>query len=333
MEFSYPLYKISFLLLSSAFLLSYVLTPIVRRLAINLNILDTPSLDRKIHKKPVPLLGGLAIFISFVITLVFLYLIISYHLFIGGPHFFVFGSSNLFWIKLGLYLLCSLLILVIGILDDLRSIDFRLKLAVQSLSALIIIFGGATFSLFHNPILNSLFTFFWIVGITNSFNLLDNMNGLSTSISITVVVSFILLSYFTHHYLFTLFMIIPLGCLLGFLPYNFPKAQIFLGDTGSLFIGFSIATFSVWLNEHLTSLNLSHWLTFASLVLVLGIPVLDTISVIIVRLLHHKPIYVGDTNHLSHRLVRQGFSSALAVMLLVTGSIVLGSLGLLSVLN
>lgn len=321
------LYKISLIIFACSFFLSYLLTPLIRRFSITFNIVDEPSLERKIHRNPMPLLGGMAIFLSFILTLSFLYLIISYHFSIGGPKYFLFSQQQLFWIKIGLYLISSMLILLIGILDDFKSIDFKLKLIVQSLAALILIFGGTRLNVLPWPFANILISFIWIVCLTNSLNLLDNMNGLTTGLSIIITSFFIIVAYLTQHFLLSIFLIIPLGALLGFLPYNFPKAKIFLGDTGSLFIGFSLATFSVWLFDHLIySKNM--FTAFAMLILLLSIPFFDTLTVIVIRIKNHRPIYVGDKNHLSHHLVRYGLSTTMAVIILYLSSIIFGTLGL-----
>ena len=326
----YPLilYKITLLLLLSSFCLSYLLTPIAQNLAFRFNVLDTPNY-RKIHKSPTPLLGGLAIFLAFLFTLVFFYLLISYQLFITGPAFFSFGEEKLFWLKMALYLICSLFIILIGILDDFKSLDFKLKLLIQSLVAFIMVFSGSRLNFFHLSYLNALISFFWIVGLTNSFNLLDNMNGLSSGLAIIILSLFAFLAYTTHHALFALFLLIPIGSLLGFLPYNFPKARIFLGDTGSLFIGFSLATYSTWLFDHLIKSNTSHWAVLIEMLFLLFIPLCDTLTVIAIRIKKHHPIYVGDTNHLSHQLVKRGLAPTKAVLILFMGSLLTGILGLL----
>src|SRR3989338_11629285 len=328
MPYSFTLYKIALLLLLSSLCLSFVLTPVARKVALHFNILDTPN-HRKFHSLPTPLLGGLALFLSFLITLFFFYLIISYQLFLSGPTFFSFGEEKLFWLRISLYSICSCLIILIGLLDDLKSMDFKLKLFIQSLTALIMIFSGSCFHFLPSPFLNSILSFFWIIGLTNSFNLLDNMNGLSSGLAIIILSLFAFLAYTTHHALFALFLLIPIGSLLGFLPYNFPKARIFLGDTGSLFIGFSLATYSTWLFDHLIKSNTSHLAVLIEMLFLLFIPLCDTLTVIAIRLKKHHPIYVGDSNHLSHQLVKRGLAPTKAVLILFMGSLLTGILGLL----
>lgn len=335
MGFSSPLtlYKIAFLLLVSSCLLSYLLTPLAKKMAERFDILDEPNSNRKIHARPIPLLGGVAIFVSFLITLGFLYLITTYFFSIGGPRYFIFKEKNIFWLRVALYLIGAVMIVLTGMLDDLKSIDFKPKLFVQILAALIVIFSGSHLTLFPWHIANIAISCLWIVCLTNSFNLLDNMNGLSTGLSIIIIFFYIVITYLTNHYLLAMFLLIPLGCLLGFIPYNFPRAQIFLGDTGSLFNGFSLATYSIWIFDHLFKQTSSWWSPFVSLMLLLSIPIIDTLTVIAIRLKNQKPIYIGDTNHLSHQLVRLGFSQAGSVLILYASCLAIGTMGLLYLLT
>ena len=315
-----------------SFFLCYVLTPLARKLALKFNILDTPS-ERKIHQSLIPRFGGIALFLSFCVTLTLLYLIISFHfLTIGKPFLFSFNEVKLFWLKTALYLIGATLIVFIGILDDIKNIDFRLKLLGQTLAAAIVILGGSELSLTPWGFLNTLLSFLWIIGLTNSFNLLDNMNGLSGGIAAITIFFLITISYFFKFYLLTVFLTISLGCLIGFLPYNFPKAKIFLGDAGSLFIGYSLAVYSSWLFTYLSQYHFSSFQIFPGIVLLLSIPLVDTLTVISIRLKNHKPIYIGDMNHLSHQLVRGGFSTTGAVSILFISSFLMGSLGLFFVL-
>jgi len=322
------LYKISLLLFFCSLCLSYLLTPLIRRFSIHFNILDDPTLARKSHKQPIPLLGGIAIFLSFSITLGLLFLITQYYYWVAGENYFFFKMTDLFWIKVGIYLVASLLVLLVGIMDDLKCLEFRIKLLVQGLAALIIIFGGSRLSISPWPFVNVIISFLWIVCLTNSFNLLDNMNGLSTGLSTIVILFSILVSYFTQHYLLAIFLIIPLGCFMGFLPHNFPRAKIFLGDSGSLFIGFSLATFSIWLFNYVSQ-QATMGTALLMLLIMMSIPLCDTLTVIAIRLKNRKRIYIGDTNHLSHQLVRVGFSATSAVLILYMSSIFIGTLGIL----
>lgn len=327
------LYKISFLLFLCSFFLCYALTPLARKLALKFNVVDIPS-ERKIHQSLIPRLGGIALFLSFCVTLTLLYLMISFHfLTISKPFLFSFNEVKLFWIKTALYLIGAALIIFIGILDDIKNIDFRLKLLGQALAASIVILGGSELSLTPWGFLNTLLSFLWIIGLTNSFNLLDNMNGLSGGVASITIFFLIAISYFFKFYLLTIFLIIPLGCLIGFLPYNFPKAKIFLGDTGSLFIGYSLAIYSTWLFTYLSQHYLSSFQVFSGIVFLLSIPLIDTLTVVIIRLKNKKPIYIGDMNHLSHQLVRRGLSTTKAVLVLFISSFLIGSLGLFYVLQ
>lgn len=329
-----PLYRISILLFCCSFFLSYVLTPLAGKFALKFNIMDSPG-SRKIHHEVTPRNGGLAIFLSFCITLILLYLIISLQfLHYGKPFLFLFSQVKLFWLKTALYLIGALVVILVGILDDIKSIDFKVKLLGQGLAAAIIIWGSnSTIRIFpvQWDILNTFFTFFWIIILTNSFNLLDNMNGLSPGIASIIILFFIAISFILKQFLLVLFLTIPMGCILGFLPHNFPKAKIFLGDMGSLFIGFSLATYSIWIFNILMQSNVPQSTIILGMLCLLMIPLFDTLTVILIRIKNKKPIYVGDTNHLSHQLVKCGLSTTNAVLILLAGSIGAGLLGLLYV--
>ena len=323
------LYKIAILLFLSSFILCYLLTSTAIRIAFKINLLDEPTSKRKIHSLPTPLLGGVAVFLSFLLILCFFFLIIQYFILTMGPHYFIFGSNKIFWIKIGLYLICSILIVFIGLLDDVKNINFKSKLFVQSLAALIMMLSGMTCQISPWPIFNFFVTFIWILCLTNAFNLLDNMNGLSTGLAIIVIIFFVISSYINQNYLFSLLFIILLGCLIGFFPHNFPKANIFLGDAGSLFIGFSLAVFSVWIFNQLLEQRSSFWIPLWTLLLILSIPICDTLTVVAIRIKNKKPFYIGDTNHLSHQLVKLGLSSTNAVLMLYGSALILGVIGLL----
>lgn len=296
-------------------------------------MVDLPG-SRKIHREIIPRSGGLAIFLSFFISLILLYLLISHQYLSYGKLFsFSFPQVKLFWLKTALYLIGSLVIILVGILDDIKSIDFRVKLLGQALAAAIIVLGSnSKLNLLPWDIFDTLLSLIWIVGLTNSFNLLDNMNGLSTGLASIIIIFFFTITLLTKHFLLSLFLVVPLGCYIGFLPHNFPKAKIFLGDTGSLFIGFSLATYSVWLYNHLISYQTS-WNVLIGIIFLLSIPFFDTLTVIAIRIKNRKPIYEGDTNHLSHQLVKCGFSTTTAVLVLFMSSLFSGLLGLMYVLK
>lgn len=295
-----------------------------------MNIFDYPS-SRKVHTLPTPRLGGIAIFLSFCLSLCFYFIVSTQWHFNKDP--FTFLESKTFLLQLAFYFIGALIILIVGMLDDIKMIDYRLKLISQILSALIIVLSGARFHFFSHEVLNILLSVFWIVGLTNSLNLLDNMNGLACGLTVIILGFFAALAYFTDHAPLALFLAIPIGSLLGFLPYNFPKAKIFLGDGGSLFLGFSLAASSIWLFEHLIRHQVNILTASSCLLLLASIPILDTLTVVIIRIKNRQPIYVGDTNHLSHQLVRAGLSATTAVMILYACTFVTGAISFLYILN
>ena len=329
MILDYRFLKIGLLLFSSSTLLSYVLTPLARKLAFKLKILDYPS-KRKIHSVAVPRFGGGAIFLSFLLSL-FLYFIICSKSYFDSDWLTSY-ELKLFWVKLGYYLLGTIIVVIVGALDDIKLVDYRVKLIGQILGALIITAGGTLFHVFDLHILNFLISIIWIVGFTNSMNFLDNMNGLSAGLASIIISFFIFLTFKAHQPLFALFLFVPLGCLSGFLPYNFPKAKIFLGDAGSLFIGISLGTYFIWLCNVLFQNQASYWNVLSGLFFLASIPLIDTLMVIVIRLRNRKPIYVGDTNHLSHQLVKAGLSTTSAVMCLYVGTFFAGAISLIFIL-
>jgi len=323
---------ITILLFLISGVITYALTPLTRKLALKLDILDQPVLDRKIHRDAVPLLGGLSIYVSFFLMFCLFYIVISYLFINGYMADFSPTEVKLFFIRSAFYLVGATIMLIIGLLDDIKLLDYRLKLLAQVLSACIIVLGGMRLDILPWPMADRLFSILWIVVITNSLNLLDNMNGLSSGIAMIICLLFVGVSFFTSHVLLAMYFVILSGCLVGFLPHNFPKAKIFLGDGGSLFIGFSIATYSLWLFRHLQEIQTPVWTLSLGFALLISIPIIDTLTVILIRLKNRRPIYVGDTNHLSHQLTRVGVSTTNAVLILYASAVGIGMVGFLSLI-
>ncbi|MEW6777535.1 MAG: MraY family glycosyltransferase, partial [Bdellovibrionota bacterium] len=216
----------------------------------------------------------------------------------------------------------------VGLLDD--RLGARLspwaKLAVQALAAALAIGAGAKTSAFGVPWLNALISFLWIVAITNAFNFVDNMDGLAGGL--VVISSLILWAVASQQGQF--FMGITLltlgGATMGFLPYNFPRARIYLGDAGSLFLGYTLAVLALF--ESYVTRDSPTLLPVLLPLVALTVPVFDMISVIVIRLKEGRPIYVGDKSHLSHRLVAMGMSRTMAVvtLYLIAAGLGLGAL-------
>ncbi|MFZ1752550.1 MAG: MraY family glycosyltransferase [Caldilineaceae bacterium] len=292
------------LMAASALIFAIGGTPVARWAALRLGIIDQPA-ARKIHANPVPLLGGAAIYGAFILALIFF-----------GDLFYV---SEVVAIFVGATL-CSL----VGALDDRRGLGSYTKLAVQVLAAGILIFGGVQVRLFGHW-LDMGITILWVVGITNAFNLLDNMDGLSGGIAMIAAVFFTLLAALSNQYLVGILAAALAGACAGFLIYNWNPAHIFMGDTGSLFIGFLLAAVGIKMRFPANSVAV----TWMIPVLVLGLPIFDTTLVFISRLRKGlNPLTTPGKDHISHRLARLTGSRREAVLIcyLIAGAIGLAAI-------
>ena len=289
------------LIFATALVFAIGSTPLVRRLALRVGALDQPN-ARKLHARPMPLLGGVAIYGAFLIALV-----------LFADRFFIPQLVGIFvgatWVSF------------LGIWDDRVGLSAWLKLVGQILGALILVATGVTVDLIHQPIIDAAIAIFWIVGITNAMNLLDNMDGLSGGVAAIASAFFLLLAALNGQYLVGSLSAALLGASIGFLIYNFNPASIFMGDAGSLFLGFMLAAVGIKLRfpEHPLAA------TWFIPILVLGLPIFDTALVFISRLRRgFNPLTHPGTDHLSHRLVQRGFTKREAVLILFLISVVLG---------
>jgi UDP-GlcNAc:undecaprenyl-phosphate GlcNAc-1-phosphate transferase len=280
-------------------------TPMVRRLALRLGVVDQPS-ARKIHVNPVPLLGGVAIYVAFIAAL----LIFRSR----------FRLNELAGIIVGASLMSFL-----GVWDDRRGLSPLLKLGGQFLAASILILTGVKVGTFPYEPLNVAITLLWVVAITNSFNLLDNMDGLSGGIGAVASIFFLLLAMMNGQWLVGALSAALLGACLGFLRYNFNPASIFMGDAGALFLGFMLAAVGIKLRFP-DGLEIVTWMVP---VLILGLPLFDTTLVILSRLRRGlNPLTTPGKDHVSHRLVAMGYTRREAVLICYLICAALGVLAL-----
>lgn len=304
-----------------AFLLALMFVPWARRLAIRLGVIDQPQ-GRKAHGQPTPLLGGLAIYGAFMLTLVVH--VAGYFSFQQTGWFaqafpFLPGEIGRLVHTLPKLLAISAgatLMVVLGFVDDRRGLNFsyQIKFAIQILAAGLLVAAGVRTDLMPAPFLNALVTMVWVVGITNAFNLLDNMDGLSAGVALIAAVMLLVITIAQDQFFSAMALCLLAGALLGFLRYNFPPARIFMGDTGSLFIGFLLAALSIT-SSYVVPQSASMIPALMPL-LVLSLPIFDTLSVIIIRLRERRPIFQGDRRHFSHRLVDLGMTPRGAVVFL-----------------
>jgi UDP-GlcNAc:undecaprenyl-phosphate GlcNAc-1-phosphate transferase len=293
------------LIFASALAVAVGGTPVVRRLALRLGVIDQPS-ARKVHLQPVPLLGGLAIYAGFVAAL----------LLFGNRY----GLTELISILVGASLMSFL-----GVWDDRRGLSPWLKLMGQFLAASILVMTGVYIGTFPWEILNVAVTLLWVVAITNAMNLLDNMDGLSGGIGAVASIFFLLLAVMNGQYLVGALSAALLGACLGFLVYNFNPASIFMGDTGALFLGFVLAATAIKLRFP-EGIEIVTWMVP---VLILGLPLFDTALVVISRLRRgFNPLTTPGKDHVSHRLVAIGYTRREAVLICYLICAALGILAL-----
>jgi UDP-GlcNAc:undecaprenyl-phosphate GlcNAc-1-phosphate transferase len=279
------------LIFLTALTFSILAVPVARRVALRVGVVDTPG-ARKLHVAPVPLLGGAAIYLGFVLALVFL--------------------GNLFYVRqlVGI-LLGATLVSFFGLVDDRWGMHAYLKLGGQLLAGAVLILGGTSVQLFAAPWANWALTLLWVVGITNALNLLDNMDGLSAGVTTVAAAFFLLLAALSGQYLVAALAAALIGACIGFLRYNFNPATIFMGDAGSLFLGFLLAALAIKLRFP----SNVPWVTWLVPVCVLGVPIFDTTLVTVSRLRRgHNPLTTPGKDHLSHRLVALGLTRREAVL-------------------
>ena len=280
------------LIVASALFLAVAVTPLARRIAFRSGMIDQPA-ARKQHAIPTPLLGGAAIYLAFVISL-----------FILGDRLYVNQVAGI--------LLGATLVSFLGLWDDRHPLRPGVKLAGQVLAALILVVTDVRVNATPWVWLNIVITLVWVVGITNAVNFLDNMDGLSAGIAGIAAGFFLLFAATSKQYLVGVLAAALLGACIGFLFYNFNPARIFMGDTGSLFLGFMLAAVGIKLRFP----DNSSFVTWMVPVLVLAVPIFDTTLVTISRLRRGlNPLTTPGKDHISHRLARITGSTREAVLL------------------
>src|SRR5687767_2953663 len=291
-------------------------TPMARELARRWGVLDQPS-HRKVHLNPTPLLGGLAVYGAFWLAV----LLVS-RLELFAPEVFLPAATR----ELGAIFLASLTLLGMGFVDDKYKHTFggvppRAKLAGQLLAAGVALLGGIQFHVFGNQIADAALTVLWIIGISNAINFLDNMDGLSAGATSIAAIFFAVLAALHGQILVTIMALALAGACFGFLRYNFNPASVFVGDAGTLFMGFLLAVIGLKLE-----VSGPAWWSFVLVAVVLALPIFDTSLVTAHRLLTGRGIAQGGKDHTSHRLVKLGLPHRQAVLVLYGASIASGSL-------
>ena len=306
---------IAFLL---AFIVAFMATPYTVKLAKKVGAVDVPKDERRMHKRAMPKFGGPAVILGFLVSVIYLLIVMSMENTIG-----LFGPENYGMKLLGMFL-GIIIISITCIIDDIKTIRPIFKLTGQVLAAIVAVAFGVriesvNFAFIQTPelgdVLSTIVTIVWIVGVTNAINLIDGLDGLAAGISVISSVSLLIIFVLNQSPTVALILITALaGALVGFLPFNFSPAKTFIGDTGSNFLGYSISIIAI--------LGVAKTYTLAVIILpliVLGLPIFDTIWAIIRRVIKGKSIkaiFKADKGHLHHKIVAKGFSQKQAVLIL-----------------
>lgn len=305
-------------------IISLILTPLLRDFAIRMNWVDLPD-DRKIHKDPIPRIGGIAILIAASVPLL-------------GMAFWTNRLSRMFLQDTNLIwsLVCGGgIIAIVGILDDLFNIRARYKLLGQIGAGLVVFSFGMKISCISLPFLgvvcfpewlSLVITVFWVTLVINAINLIDGMDGLAGSVVILAGVSLFMMSIMEENLLAALLLISFVGGTIGFLVYNLNPASVFLGDTGSMSLGFVLSLTAIHSSQKSYTI-----FSMIAAIMVLGLPIFDLSMAIVRRFLSGKPIFGADQYHIHHILLRKGFSQKQSVLLLFTFALVLELLAFLSI--
>ncbi len=296
----------------AAALISFVLTPVVKALAPKFGFVDIPKDERRMHKRPIPTIGGLAIFVSFVLV-----------------SLFVCQPSRQF---LGM-LAGALVIVILGVVDDKYDLNAKLKLLVQIIAAAIPVSQGVVIRYISHPfgflgvpylslgVMSVPVTIFWIVAIVNAVNFIDGLDGLSVGVCSISSLSMGIIALMLGQGNEAVILATLLGACLGFLPYNFNPAKIFMGDTGATFLGFMLACMAVS-----GLFKLYAVISFVVPILVLGVPLFDICFACIRRLCHHVSPMHADRSHIHHRLIDSGFNQRQSVLILYVVASLMGIL-------
>lgn len=295
-----------FVAFSIALVAAYFLTPKVKELAIKAGAMDAPD-ARKVHKEPIPRMGGLAIYAAFVLAV------------LAGMHV----NHEIAGLLAG-----GTVILIVGIIDDLKQLPAKVKLLGQIMAAAVLILFDIRIDWITNPFGDMIYvdylaiplTILWVVGLTNTVNLIDGLDGLAAGVSTIASITILLVALQQNFWTVAVLTAALAGSALGFLQHNFNPAKIFMGDTGSMFLGYMLAAVSI-----LGTVKSAATIALIVPIMALGLPIMDTTFAIIRRYMSGRPIFKPDRGHLHHRLLDMGLTQKQAVLLMY---VISGCLGL-----
>lgn len=297
----------------TAVLISFLLTPFVKKWAEKVGAMDIPKDSRRVHKIPTPRLGGLAIYFSFLISVVAFGLV----------------DKKLFGVLIG-----ATIIVIMGYFDDIKPLSAKFKFFIQVLAAILVVSYGIKIDVVTNPLYfinddrwislgmwSYPITVLWIVGVTNAINLIDGLDGLAAGVSTIASTTLFIVALFTtpSQPVIAMLALLLAGSTAGFLPYNFNPAKIFMGDTGALFLGFMLSVISI-----MGVLKSAAALAILVPVVAIGFPIFDTLFAMVRRVANGKSMMEPDKGHMHHRLLDKGLSQKQAVLTLYSISAVLG---------
>lgn len=301
----------------TSLIIAFIATPYVKKLAVKVGAVDAPN-QRKVHTRIMPRMGGLAIYLGYMAA------------------FFLFVPFAEKTEMLGIFI-GSTIVMLVGMLDDKYQLAPKWKLLGQLLATVIVVVPfGLKIGVVNLPYSGSLdfgsgwllwlavpITMFWIVGVTNAVNLIDGLDGLSAGVSAIATATMAIVALLMDEYNVAIYCCVLLGAILGFLYFNFHPARLFMGDTGSLFLGFNLAALSIM------GFKEALFVSFIIPIVVLGVPLWDTFFAIVRRIVNKKPISSPDKGHLHHCLLNMGLSHRSTVLVIYTISLFFGTMAIL----
>ncbi|HUA69005.1 MAG TPA: MraY family glycosyltransferase [Candidatus Saccharimonadales bacterium] len=324
MSFPFNFFVAAFI---SAFLTTLFTLPVWRKWSQRIKLVDDPG-QRKIHDQPIPLAGGLAVLTGILLPLAAGAILLKSGAEVLNQaqpiaHGLERRGLELITIAFG-----AIAITILGLLDDKHELKPLAKFTGQLLIAIAVAMACKRVTLFvPNIAFSYAITILWVLTVVNAFNFMDNMNGLCAGLGAVGALLFAVIAAANGEYLVATIEFLVCGALLGFLPWNFPNARAFLGDSGSHLVGYLLAVMAIL--PHFYTKQNPRPLAVLSPLLVLAVPLIDLAQVVIRRTLHRKPFWIGDTNHLSHQLVRLGLNWTRAVLLLWLIAVMIGVLATL----
>lgn len=321
MAFPFNFFSAAF---AAAFLTTLLALPAWRKLCLRAGLVDDPG-ERKIHSESMPLAGGYAVLTGILLPLIAAAVLIRFGLLKVSSVELIEHGLERRGFELEAIAAGAVAVTFLGWLDDKHELKALPKFAGQLVIALMITLVCKRITLFvPNEAFSYLVTLFWLLAVINAFNFMDNMNGLCVGVGAIAAFLFALIAAVNGEYLVALAGCLVCGALTGFLPWNFPKARAFLGDAGSQLVGYLLAVMAIL--PHFYTKQNPRPLAVLSPLLILAVPLADLAQVVVMRTLHSRPFWIGDTNHLSHRLARAGLSRSRAVLVLWLAAAAIGAI-------